>query len=97
MSRVSWHLVLALAMLLMQQAGLRHSLKHALNDEGVATHAACIECLAHHAHDHGTAHTLPPLLLAHFSHVATTDVALPQCEQGIEAGYRSRAPPVFST
>ena len=91
-----WHLVLALVMLLMQQAGLRHSLQHALHDDGAPTHAACVECLAHHANDLGTTHTVPALALAEFDHVLTADEAHAQSGHGVQAGYLPRAPPALS-
>jgi hypothetical protein len=91
-----WHLVLALVVLLGQQAGLRHSLQHALRDEGAPTHAACIECLAHHASDHVVSHTQPPLALLAIEHVWTDVTGQAQCIPQTEAGYLSRAPPVLS-
>lgn len=94
---MGWHLVLALLLLLAQQAGLRHSLKHATHNEGAATHAVCLECLAHHANDHGSAPTLPVLALAQCEHVLTERVACAQCGHSVQAGYLPRAPPaVFS-
>jgi len=91
-----WHLVLALVMLLMQQAGLRHGLRHALQDEGAPTHAACMECLAHHANDLGATYTVPELVLADVEHVLTSDEAQAQRGHSVQTGYLPRAPPVLS-
>ena len=91
-----WHLLLAMVMLLMQQAGLRHSLQHALQDESAPTHTVCVECLAHHANDLGATHTLPVLALAEFDHVLTADGAQPQLGHSVQTGYEPRAPPVLS-
>ncbi len=91
-----WHLVLALVMLLMQQAGLRHSLYHALHDEGAPTHTVCLECLAHHANDLGATHTVPALVLADFDHVLTADEAQAQLGHCVQTGYQPRAPPPLS-
>jgi hypothetical protein len=91
--RLAWHLVLALVLLLMQQAGLRHALQHASRDDGGATHAVCVECLAHHANDTSVTPTVPTLVLAHLDHALTADAARPQCDQGFAACYQSRAPP----
>jgi hypothetical protein len=60
--RAGWHWVLALVLLLMQQAGLRHGLQHATRDDGAPTHAACLECVAHHASDAGTLDATTPTL-----------------------------------
>jgi hypothetical protein len=95
-SRLGWQMLLALVMLLMQQAGLRHSLTHATRDDSTPTHTACLECLAHHASDHSMAHTVPVLLLASFDHVRAADAAQPQCGHSVQTGYLPRAPPVFS-
>lgn len=94
-SKVGWHLVLALVMLLMQQAGLRHSLQHALQDESAPTHAVCVECLAHHANDVGATHAIPALVLVEFGHVLTADEAQPQLGHSVQTGYLPRAPPVL--
>lgn len=96
LSRLGWHTLLALVMLLMQQAGLRHSLQHATRDDGAPTHTVCVECLAHHASDHSAAPTVPVLALASFDHVLTADAAQPQCGQSVVTGYLPRAPPFFS-
>lgn len=91
--RWAWHLVLAFGLLLMQQAGLRHALQHATRDDGGATHAVCVECLAHHANDTAVTPTVPSLALARLDHALTADAAQPQCGQGLAASYQSRAPP----
>lgn len=95
--RLGWHLLLALVMLLMQQAGLRHALQHATRDDGNHAHTLCVECLVHHAADASVAPTVPTLALASFEHVLTADAAQPQCAQGAARAYLARAPPaVFS-
>jgi streptomycin 6-kinase len=93
-SRLGWHTLLALVMLLMQQAGLRHSLQHASRDDGAPTHVACLQCLAHHASDHSAAPSLPGLLAATFEHVLTPCTGRAQCGLSVQAGYLSRAPPI---
>jgi hypothetical protein len=95
MSKLGWHMVLALVMLLMQQAGLRHSLQHATRNDSAPTHTVCLECLAHHASDHSMAPTVPALLATTFDHVLTADTAQPQCGHSVQVGYLSRAPPVL--
>ena len=96
LTRFGWHTLLALAMLLMQQVGVRHSLQHATSDDGAPTHVACLECLALHASDHGATPAALTLALASFDHVLTADAAQPQCGQSVTVGYLPRAPPVFS-
>lgn len=91
---MGWHVLLALAMLLMQQAGLRHALQHAARDDGAPTHTVCVECLAHHASDSGVAPTVPTLAPASFGHVLAADTTLPQCGPGVTCVYLSRAPPL---
>lgn len=91
---MGWHLLLALVMLLMQQAGLRHALQHAALDDGIPTHTVCVECLAHHASDSGVAPTVPTLAQASLDHVLTADAAQPQCGQGVACVYLPRAPPL---
>jgi hypothetical protein len=94
--RSGWHLLLALVLLLMQQAGLRHSLQHLTHDEDSApTHAACLLCVAHHGQDHtlsGTPPLVAPLSLA--GHVFHATAALPPYLGGLRLNYRSRAPPL---
>lgn len=93
--RLGWHLLLALVMLLMQQAGLRHALQHATRDDGNHAHTLCVECLAHHAADASVAPTVPTLALGSFEHVLTADAAQPQCAQGAPGAYLARAPPAL--
>ena len=93
--RLGWHLLLALVMLLMQQAGLRHALQHATRDEGNHAHTLCVECLAHHATDASVAPTVPVLALARFQHVLTADIAQAQRAPGATQAYLARAPPLL--
>lgn len=96
-SRWVWHVVLALVMLFMQQAGVRHSLQHATNRDSAPAHTACVECLAHHAADSTLLPTVVAPVLGQFDHVLTADAAQPQRGQGVTRAYQSRAPPaVFS-
>jgi len=45
MTRWGWRVLLAVVMLWMQQASLRHDLEHALEDPHQAAHVLCQECL----------------------------------------------------
>ncbi len=95
--RLGWHLLLALVMLLMQQAGLRHALQHAASDDGKHAHTLCVACLAHHAAEAIVAPSAGTLTLARLAHVLTADSAQPQCAQGVARAYLARAPPaIFS-
>lgn len=95
--RLGWHLLLALVMLLMQQAGLRHALQHATRDDGNHAHTLCVECLAHQAADASVAASVPTLALARLEHVLTADTAQPQRAGSAPSAYLARAPPaVFS-
>lgn len=93
--RMGWHLLLALVMLLMQQAGWRHGLEHhAHDDDGAPTHAACLSCVAHHAQGHALGSTAPNvLMLPGVGHVLCAIVAQPQCGNSVCLSYQSRAPP----
>lgn len=93
--RLGWHLLLALVMLLMQQAGLRHALQHATRDDGNHAHTLCVECLAYHAADASVAPSKAALALAHFEHVLTADTAQPQCAGSAPGAYLARAPPAL--
>lgn len=97
--RLGWHLVLALLLLLMQQAGLRHALEHHPHEgEGVPTHAACLLCMAHHDGQGGAAVCAPPAMaVPPASHVLRARVALPLRDDGAVLPYRSRAPPRFAS
>lgn len=92
-SHLGWHLVLALFMLLVQQAGLRHALQHATRDEGSQTHAVCLECLAHHASDASITPTVAPLALVQADHVLVQESGCAQCTPHAPRGYQPRAPP----
>jgi hypothetical protein len=94
--RTGWHLVLALVMLLMQQAGLRHALHHVIDEEGAPTHTACLECLAHHANDAAALTPEPVSLMAPLlGHVLSHGPAPASAEARFSSGYWSRAPPVL--
>lgn len=95
-SRLGWHLLLALMLLWMQQAGLRHALQHAALDDAAPTHAACLDCLAYHADQHGLAPSVATPTLAPLHHVLQTSQALAQGGQSAWAAYLPRAPPVCS-
>lgn len=95
--RLGWHLLLAVLMLLMQQAGLRHALQHGAREDNNPAHTLCVECLAHHAADASVAPTVPSLTLSSFEHVLTADNAQQQCALDVPGAYLARAPPlVFS-
>jgi hypothetical protein len=93
--RLGWHVLLALVLLLMQQAGLRHSLEHIAHDEDSApTHAACLLCVAHHVQDQAPGSTPPGLLEPiGMGHVLSAVTGQAQCTHGVRLHYRSRAPP----
>jgi hypothetical protein len=93
--RWGWHTLLALMMLLMQQAGLRHGLLHASRNDSAPTHTVCLECLAHHASDHSVAPTVPQLMAATVVHVLAATLGQAQLGDRFLAGYLSRAPPVL--
>lgn len=99
-ARMGWHLMLALLMLLVQQAGLRHHLlEHGpSHEEAAPTHAACLVCLAHHAHGHSVAGAVVATSLAPpLNHVHSAAIGVTHCPAGNAANYRARAPPlVFS-
>lgn len=93
-SRWGWHVLLALLMLLLQQASLRHSLGHALaDDEGTPTHVACLECLALHAGADTLTPAVPTLALLAHAHVQVAATAHAGREPRTERPYQSRAPP----
>jgi hypothetical protein len=92
-ARWGWHLLLALVMLWMQQAGLRHALQHIGRNDTAPAHTACLECLAHHAQDHGAAPTVPVLATVSAEHVLTPDQGEAQRTAEAPRVYWSRAPP----
>jgi hypothetical protein len=93
--RWGWHTLLALMMLLMQHAGLRHGLLHASRDDSAPTHTVCLECLAHHASDHTVAPSVPLLAVVSAEHVRTASSGQAQLGAQFLAGYLSRAPPAL--
>ena len=96
LSRTGWHLVLALVMLLMQQAGLHHAFEHAGHeDEAAHTHAACLQCAAHHAQGHALAPTPLEVAMPTGSHVLRAAAMHGQRTHGVQLNYRARAPPSF--
>ncbi len=98
LSRIGWHWLLALTLLLMQQVGLRHSLSHATaRDEGAPTHhTVCLHCLALHATaDSIPTVVLPVFLLAH-THVLVAVTTKRGCVPRTDRLYQSRAPPAFA-
>lgn len=95
-TRWGWRLLLAAAMLLMQQAGLRHDLQHALEKQDSAAHVLCQECLSHHGADQALAHQAPTLRLTDASYALAPSVMLTQRSVRPTLGYLSRAPPVLS-
>jgi len=93
--QTGWHWVLALLMLLTQQAALRHSLHHDAHDEGPVAHSQCLSCLAGHALDHATSGT-PAVSLpgcdATSAQVAST---APNAPAAMAVAHRARGPPAF--
>lgn len=91
--QTGWHWVLALLMLLTQQAALRHSLHHDAHDEGPVAHSQCLSCLAFHAVDHAAAPsptlTPPPAGAPSTPHVDTSRPHQPP----VHTGFLARAPP----
>lgn len=92
--RMGQTLVLALVLLLMQQAGLRHALQHAANDDAHAAHTICCECVAHHAADHlSTPHVLVLRMLA-TTHAAPDAPRMVLADGEVQTAYWARAPPL---
>ncbi len=93
-SRIGWRLLLALVLLLVQQAGLRHNLSHATSrDESAPTHAVCLDCLALHASADSITPVVPALALLAHAHVLAAATAQHGAEPRTERVYESRAPP----
>lgn len=90
-----WHALLALVLVFMQQAGLRHALQHIGRDDAAPAHSVCLECLAHHAQDHGAAPTVPTLAVPSTEHVLTADQGEAQRTADVPRVYWSRAPPAI--
>lgn len=96
MTRWGWRVLLVMAMLWMQQAGLRHDLEHAREDANQAAHVLCQECLSHHGAQAALASAPPVLHLSHARH-ALVSVAAPSLRSvPLERAYWSRAPPSLS-
>ncbi|MFZ2299231.1 MAG: hypothetical protein A3G29_03510 [Burkholderiales bacterium RIFCSPLOWO2_12_FULL_64_99] len=89
-------MLLVMAMLWMQQAGLRHDLEHALEDANQAAHVLCQECLSHHGAQAALAST-PPALHLHLARHALVSLTAPTLRSvPLERAYWSRAPPSLS-
>lgn len=93
MTRWGWRVLLAMAMLWMQQAGLRHDLEHALEDANQAAHVLCQECLSHHSAQAVLASTPPALHLTLARHALVSLTAPTLRSVPLERAYWSRAPP----
>ena len=96
MTRWGWRVLLAVAMLWMQQAGLRHDLEHALEDANQTAHVLCQECLSHHGAQAALASTPPALHLSPARHALVSIAAPAWRSVPMERGYWSRAPPILS-
>lgn len=96
MTRWGWRVLLAMAMLWMQQAGLRHDLEHALEDANQAAHVLCQECLGHHGAQAALASTPPALHLTLARHALVSLTAPTLRSVPLERAYWSRAPPSLS-
>ena len=95
-TRWGWGVLRVMAMLWMQQAGLRHDLEHAREDANQAAHVLCQECLSHHGAQAALASAPPVLHLSHARH-ALVSVAAPSLRSvPLERAYWSRAPPSLS-
>ena len=93
--RMGRHLLLALAMLLMQQAGLRHSLEHDAHEDAAPAHTACLLCMAHHAQGSPALGGTPPALpVVQAGHVLCAPAGQVQPGGAASIGYLSRAPPL---
>jgi hypothetical protein len=94
MPRIGWHLLLALMLLVMQQAALRHALQHATQDDGHPAHSTlCKECLAYAATDTVTP-SAPQVIAPLAVHgLPPDDLRQAQCDPSPQAGYQTRAPP----
>lgn len=89
------HLVLALLMLLMQQAAWRHTLQHDLGEDSKAAHTQCVLCLAFHAADQAVSPSPVPAILADLAFAAPTPPAFTPLLARVHAVFQARAPPAF--
>ncbi|MFT3857373.1 MAG: hypothetical protein QM742_07720 [Aquabacterium sp.] len=95
--RLSWHLVLVAVLLLMQQAGVRHSFEHRADEDAAPSHAACLLCMAHHAQGHALSGDVPTMATPTLHHVQQAAALHARRDGSIVAAYQPRAPPpVFS-
>lgn len=88
------HWLLALLMLLSQQAALRHSLEHGAADVDHAAHSQCLTCLAFHAVDHAAPATLAPSLPPVDSAPASVATAPESVITEPFSGFLARGPPL---
>lgn len=103
------HALLALLLLLTQQAAWRHGLSHGAVSTGLSTAAeahapsgsafehaesACLQCLAYSAMANTLQQAQAPELPCLLSHVCTPAAAHTPHEASTALAYRSRAPPV---
>lgn len=92
--RASWQWLLALVLLLTQQAGMRHELKHLGDQDLHAAHTLCCECLAHHASDHTVATGTMALPLISAPQALRAEPAPASRWVATQTVYLSRAPPI---
>jgi hypothetical protein len=95
-ARLGWHLLLAVLMLLMQHAALRHAFQHSPREDGQAAHGTlCKECLAYAATD-AVASTSTPVIAPQVVHDHQPVFLPAQRHAPVALGYQSRAPPRLS-
>lgn len=94
MPRLGWHLLLALVLLMMQQASLRHPLEHLVRQDGHPAHSTpCKDCLAYAAID-ALSPNAPAVITPTGGHDALPQgLEQAQCEAAPALGYQTRAPP----
>lgn len=92
--RPGWHWLLALLMLLSQQAALRHSLEHGAADVDHAAHSPCLTCLAFHAVDHAAPAAPAPALPLVGSAPASVPTAPESASTEPFPAFLARAPPL---
>lgn len=93
MTKWGWRLVLAMAMLWMQQAGLRHDLDHALKDQDLAAHVLCQECLSHHGAQAALPSSAVSLARLPLRHEQALAPLIASRDVPAYTAYWSRAPP----
>ncbi|RYY90742.1 MAG: hypothetical protein EOO15_01230 [Chitinophagaceae bacterium] len=95
-ARLGWHLLLALLLLLMQQAALRHAFQHTPQDDAHPAHSTlCKECLAFASID-AVASSTQLIVLDRGVFVQVPERRRAERHTLLLPAYQSRAPPRFS-